>query len=294
MNCFFIYNPNSGKNKVFKKIEYIKKFLFSIFKNVTVCSTSKKGDIDDIVKKHFPSINVLIIAGGDGSINEAVNAISSYNPNIILGILPFGTVNDIAHNLNIPKNLKKSLLKIKKLNYSCYDTIKINNKYGMYVVGGGLFTETSYATSQSSKKRFGRLAYVFHALKKYKEFINKKAKILLNDEIIDAYVSFFLIINSKYVGGQKIYKKNSLCDGKALFYLIKATKSKPSFTDILNIIKIFVLGVRNSKNEKIIVKEISSLKMSFESPYDFNIDGEKFTSEEAKIKIIKNGIKIIN
>ena len=105
MRCLFIYNPNSGKKKVLKYLEDIKTKLNKIFAEVKTFATSKKGDIEELIKKHYTEIDAVIIAGGDGTISEAVNSIMHLNKKLVLGILPFGTVNDISRNLKISKKM---------------------------------------------------------------------------------------------------------------------------------------------------------------------------------------------
>jgi diacylglycerol kinase (ATP) len=45
---------------------------------------------------------LLIVAGGDGSIHEAVNGLLSAGYGGVLGVIPAGTGNDVARNLGIP------------------------------------------------------------------------------------------------------------------------------------------------------------------------------------------------
>ena len=169
MKCLFIFNPKSGKNKITKKLDKIVSCLKSLFDFVVVHPSASSQDIVDCIISYQNEIDCVVVAGGDGTISQAVNAIMHTGKKIKLGILPFGTVNDVAHSLKIPRNTNKALGIILKGQTFLHDVIKLNDRYGIYVFGCGVFTETSYNTSQKAKKSFGRVAYGLHALKKLKE-----------------------------------------------------------------------------------------------------------------------------
>ena len=292
MKCLFIYNPNSGKKKVLKYLEDIKTKLNKIFDEVKIFATSKKGDIKELIKKHCIGIDAVIVAGGDGTISEAVNSIMHLNKKLVLGILPFGTVNDISRNLGIPKNYKKALSLLENKRVFKLDVIKINNTYGVYVLGGGLFTETSYNTSQNSKKVFGKIAYVFHALKKFIKTKTIDLEIEIDKDLYKFKTSFFLIVNSKYVGGQRLCKQSVLNDGKATLILFQNKNAKAKFSDLCKIANLFLFGIKKNYPSTVFVKDINSINFTFSSQFDFNLDGEKLSCKEAKIEIIKEGLNV--
>lgn len=292
MICLFIYNPNSGKKKILKYLENIKTKLNKIFADVKTFATSKKGDIEELIKKHYTEIDAVIIAGGDGTISEAVNSIMHLNKKLVLGILPFGTVNDISRNLKISKNYKKALSLLENKKVFKLDVIKVNNTYGVYVLGGGLFTETSYNTTQNSKKFFGKIAYVFHALKKFNKAETTGVEIEINNDSYKFKTSFFLVVNSKYVGGQELCKQAVLNDGKATLILFKNKNAKVKFSDLCKIAKLFLFGIKKHCSSTVFVKDVSNLNFKFPSQFDFNLDGEKLSCKEAKIEIIKEGLNV--
>ena len=103
---YFIVNPGSqtGNAKTLwneleqnlkkKKIEY--KVYFTEGKNDAQYFASR------ICSEH-PEMKRIIVAGGDGTVNEAINGLTDYN-SFILGIIPMGSSNDLARGLGIPRN----------------------------------------------------------------------------------------------------------------------------------------------------------------------------------------------
>ena len=79
-----------------------------------VRSTFEGGDVERFVNEAInEGVSRLLIGGGDGSINEAFDALLKHERNTRpeLGILPLGTANDFASACHIPENLEKDELK---------------------------------------------------------------------------------------------------------------------------------------------------------------------------------------
>ena len=112
----FIYNPNSGLQKINNRLSYIVETLLTKYSVVDVFKSQNK---EDFIKKCQESCGVydtLIFAGGDGTFNMVVNALANKENKPILGVLPTGTINDAAKNFGIKRNLKKALKIILKQN----------------------------------------------------------------------------------------------------------------------------------------------------------------------------------
>ena len=165
MKCLYVYNPTSGKQKSHKKIEYILTELKKKFEVVDCKPTTKRGDAGLFAREACGVYDVFVVSGGDGTMNEVVNAISNVPNRPKIGYIPAGTTNDLAHSLGISKNVKKAVKNI-LMGYSIKpDVFKVNDRYGIYVCCFGIFTKSSYATSQTQKKHLGRIAYFSYGVK---------------------------------------------------------------------------------------------------------------------------------
>ena len=293
MRYLLIYNPNSGKGKIKRYLNYIEKKVNEFCSTYKILQTSCKEDISKFILGYGEDFDVVVICGGDGTISEAVNAIASLKKKPKLAILPTGTVNDIAHNFNITRNLKKAIsLIFEGSSFSC-DCIKVNDRYGLYVMGAGIFTETSYTTSQRSKKIWGRLAYAFHGIKKIFKTKNVDLKFNANGQNLTTKTPLFLIINSRYVAGFKINKTNICDDGKVLLAILTTDKDHPRFIDLCRIAKLFLKGTDSVNKKFIIKKDVSSLEIDAEQTINFNLDGELFQAKRLQINIKNKFIDII-
>ena len=110
MKCVYIFNPNSGKKKHVKMQDYIVKKLLDKFEVVDVRPTKKRGDASEFAKEACGIYDVIVVAGGDGTLNEVINGIAENENRPKIGYIPTGTCNDLARSLKIPLISKKPLM----------------------------------------------------------------------------------------------------------------------------------------------------------------------------------------
>ena len=96
-----IYNPNAGSGKI-KKLLQIKKRL-CLNNAVTIFDTQKPGDATEIARRECKNFDIIVAAGGDGTINEVINGIDKDTK---LGVIPLGTANILAIEAGIQTDVK--------------------------------------------------------------------------------------------------------------------------------------------------------------------------------------------
>ena len=296
--CLFVYNPNSGKSGLIKRINYIIQELKAIYDEVDYKPTEYAGHAREIAREACGNYTHLIISGGDGTFNEIVNGLAEQENAPIVGYLPSGTVNDISRSLNIPRNLNKALKVIRDNNEFEHDIFKSNDNYGIYFCGAGAFTFTSYETKQKSKKFWGKIAYFINGMKELFNLPDFDIKITdKNGEYItDDKFIMMLILNSRSAAGFRLNSKANLSDGKVDVVLIKR-KNKKFFTylaSLLAIARIFLFDYRFLKNNDFItVFSASEFHLENNKRAIINVDGEKGSYGNMDFKVINKGIKII-
>lgn len=160
-----IYNPSSGKesaaNKVFQAGRYV---MEDEEVEITYYATKKKDDAVFAAKRACnEGYDMIISCGGDGTVHEVVNGIMKSNKKTRLGILPAGTVNDFAAQLNIPWTSEEFADMIVNYKFKNVDIGKINDDYFVNVVSGGAFINIPHSVTVDAKTLFGKYAYYFQA-----------------------------------------------------------------------------------------------------------------------------------
>jgi diacylglycerol kinase (ATP) len=120
--------------------------------------------------------DVIVAAGGDGTVNEVLNGLGDDPANfsrVRLGVLPLGTINVFARELGMPLDLKRAWAAVRRGRERIIDLPRVEyaangqreRRYFAQLAGAGLDARAVELVSWSHKKRIGFFAYVVAALK---------------------------------------------------------------------------------------------------------------------------------
>lgn len=282
MKCVLIYNPNSGK---LTNRNDIKK-LYKIFENygydVEIIYTEYKGHAKEITKK-LKDVDLLICAGGDGTLNEVISGNIERNKPLLLGHLPLGSVNDVAHMYGLTGSTTRNLVMLLNGVRKNIDVCLLNENPFVYVACIGAWVDISYSTPRKLKEKYGKFAYAIYGIKQLKQKLQfYNIKYTVNGETHEDRFSFIFITNSNRVGGvNNIYDDVKLDDNK-FEVLLCDIKNK---WDIIRA----VYYLTHRKLEDISVfkyYKTDNIKLEFdEVPPSWCIDGDELTHESKKFEI---------
>ena len=297
MKCLVIYSPFAKKGKINNYLTLIATVLQQKYE-VSFAPTKYQNNAEYIASDACGQYDIIIAAGGDGIISEVVNGIAQKPNKPKLGILSLGTVNDIAHCFKIPKNINKALDIILTQKCRLIDIFQVNDKYAVYELSAGQFTNSTYETTQKSKRKLGRLAYF---LKGFKNLF-KISKINLNITLdnltnINTCFTFVLMLNCSSTAGFNINKNACLDDGYIDVLLFK--NSNKSFgrhiKNLFDMALLFIFGLKSLKNSKnVIISKAKQIEIKNSQRLLFNKDGEIGpNSEMINISVLQQEIEII-
>ena len=200
----FVFNPVSGKSQIRGDLMDILDTLSQKTDQLVCYPTQCQGDARRLLRSCQEKYDVVICAGGDGTLDEVVSRVME-NPGwggIPIGFISAGTTNDFATSLGIPSDMKAAARAVTEgKKFEC-DLGKFNSdSYFTYVAAFGVFTGTSYETPQDLKNQFGHLAYIIQGMtdigkiRTYR-FRVESAELSVTDEFV-----FGMVTNSKSVGG---------------------------------------------------------------------------------------------
>lgn len=215
LKCVVIYNPNSGKLTNRSDLKKIYKILENYEYDTEIIYTEYKGHAKEIVKK-LKNVDLLLCAGGDGTLNEVIAGNIERKKPILLGHLPLGSVNDVAHMYGMSGNTSKNIVMLLDGVQKNIDVCLINNNPFVYVACIGAYVDISYATPRKLKEKYGRLAYVMYGIQQLKQNLQfYNIKYTIDGQTFEKRVSFIFITNSNRVGGvPNIYPDVKLDDNK--------------------------------------------------------------------------------
>ncbi|MDZ7672447.1 MAG: YegS/Rv2252/BmrU family lipid kinase [Halanaerobiales bacterium] len=289
-----IYNPYSGTKDFPNYLDlFLEKFQGAGYK-VDIYRSMEKNDLHKGLVGIDNSYEKIIVAGGDGSVNEIVNDMMNQSIDIPLGIIPSGTVNDFASFLNIPNNYEKCFDMLLTDNINSIDVGEVNEKYFINVCVGGLFSSISHEIDINLKNTFGKLAYYINGLREIPKIKAIPFKIKTSNQTIDEDLFMFFVLNSKRAGGfQNLAKFASINDGMFDFIGVKTNQLYRLPTLLMNL-----LDKENFTSKNFIYVQDNYFKIEIDNDkadtYNSNIDGEKGPKFPLEIKLHHNAIQMIN
>lgn len=281
-----IYNSQNNNKKIIKIKAQIEIYFSQNSYELITIETSKEQRCNQIVNK--TEADMLIICGGDGTMNELVNA-RHHNKNILY--IPTGTVNDFAHSLNLNTNIDQLLKLVEKNQYLYIDTGKVNGQYFNYVLATGPMVDISFKTPSSLKKKLGRFAYVLYALINVKEIFRHFQIELFeenNSRIIEC--DYIFITNSNSVASfHNVYRDINLTDGKFECLIVKRTNK---LLQVYLCIKAILFGIEKINSKHLLKMKVDKLKINTDDNIQWIIDGEKGPMGNINMEVAKQNLKI--
>lgn len=205
MHVLIIVNPTSGSAKP-QAMATVKQALLEAGANVTFYITQHAGDATTYLQHYTQPLDVVAVAGGDGTLNEVVNGLKSRpNNSYRLALIPMGTTNVLAYELGIKhKNTVQAILSgNEKLIYPG----RINGKRFMLMAGIGYDAWVVDKVDLALKRRMGKFAYVLSMLKQLRHFGTKHYQLTIDGKVYTADSA--IITNGRFYGGSFLLSRQA-------------------------------------------------------------------------------------
>lgn len=290
-NLLFIVNPSAGRKHIKSKLFEIVDLFVKAEYNVRVYPTQAKEDAIRIVSEEGWLYDLIVCAGGDGTLDEVVTGCMKCGCDTPIGYIPCGTTNDFARSLGIPKDPIRAAKRIVKYPPKPIDVGSFNGDYFIYVAAFGAFTDVTYTTPQGYKNYLGHAAYVLEGIKSVPSLTSYHLKIEYDDNIIEDDFFIGMITNSLTVGGfpNPNSKIAEFDDGMYEALLVKYPTNP---IDLQATVTAYLMGEFNPEY----MYQFKAKKIIIESPeaITWTLDGEFGGSVTyAEIENLKRAVSVI-
>jgi diacylglycerol kinase (ATP) len=208
LHTTLIYNPASGSHDVRSTLQQVARDLTDQGWQVEVQLTAQAGDVTRLAQRaRDHGHQIVFVAGGDGSLNEAANALA--NSPVALAALPSGTANVWARQIGlpIPQPLHPDRLReaAQLLRAGCLRTIDLGQTDGRYFLmwlGVGLDAEVT-ATLEPRPvwvKRLGMVGYGLHGAWSVRGFRGTPMEVSVDDHRVRSRALMVLVSNTQLYG----------------------------------------------------------------------------------------------
>lgn len=267
-----IYNPTAGRESFKRELPNVLDRLEKAGYETSAHATTGEGDAKKATEAAVEhGFDIVIVAGGDGTINEVVQGMAEKEYRPKLGIIPAGTTNDFARALNIPRDVKKAVDVIVDDHSMLLDIGKVNDdQYFMNIAGGGKLTELTYEVPIKLKTMLGQLAYYIKGIEMLPSIRPIRTTIEMDGTVIEEEIMLFLVANTNSVGGfEKLAPDAQLDDGYFSVIILKKT-------NLAEFIRIATMALRGAhlEDDHVIYKKAKEIKVTTDEKMQLNIDGE--------------------
>ncbi len=219
MRTCVIFNPAARGNKA----RHFRRHLDKIGGQSALKATTAPGDARRLAAEAVgEGFDLIVAAGGDGTVNETLNGLGDAPDGFArarLGVLPLGTVNVFARELNIPQRIERAWEVLRRGNETRLDLPQVEfsangsrqRQYFVQLAGAGLDARAIELVDWGHKKKIGPLAYLIAGLKALRE---QKPGVTVRANGREVAGELVLIGNGRLYGGSfEIFPAADLRDG---------------------------------------------------------------------------------
>ena len=292
-----IYNPTSGREAIRRDlVDILNVYEKAGYETSAFATTAEPNSaLNEARRAAEAGFELLVAAGGDGTINEVVNGIAPLEKRPMLAIIPAGTTNDYARALRIPREDPLEAAKvILKGKAAQMDVGQANDTYFINIAAGGSLSELTYSVPSKLKSMYGYLAYVVKGAEMLTRVAPMNLRVEYDNGVFEGQSSMFFLALTNSVGGfEQIVPDAQLDDGKFTLLVVKTTK----FAEILQLISEVLTGKHVDNPNLLYVKSenVTIKPLDENAKVMINLDGEYggdapvvFKDHKAHIAMVAN------
>lgn len=287
----FIYNPISGSASNPKLLDTVIHIYQQHGRCIIPFRIGEEIELEEAFRDIDESYEHILISGGDGTVNRAINIYEQKGLQLPIALLPTGTANDFAKYLNMPLDIKEACEKILSSEIRHVDLGLVNGKYFINVFSFGLFTEVSQKTPTHLKNTFGKLAYYFSGIKELPSFQKMDLQIVTEDLQVQAQCFLAFVFNGQTAGNLSIAYESKIDDGLLDVILVKGD----NFFQLGNLAYSFLKGEHLEENQQqnILYFKAKDIRFSSSQNLGTDIDGEMGPELPVEISCLPKKLAIL-
>ncbi len=265
-----VFNPNAGQaDALSHELGACSEILRAGGWQIEMRPTGSPGDGSRIARAAAADgYDVVIAAGGDGTINEVINGLAGTRA--ALGALPIGTMNVWVRELGMPLQPRAAAEALLGARVRAIDLGRAGDRYFLLMAGIGFDAAVVGGVRSQEKRKFGALAYVLRAFEIALGFRGTRVRLTIDGMVVRRRTILIVVGNSQLYGGvMKITARASIDDGLLDVCLINGN----SLIDApLRLVSIFLQ--RYTLDSKIEYYRAHSIRIESRQQLPIQVDGD--------------------
>lgn len=191
-----------------EKVEHALQSLKRLNIDSVVEATQAAGHATELAKRAVhEGYDLVIVMGGDGTINEAVNGLAGSD--VTLGVIPHGTANVFALEMNLPIEVEAACRVIASSQRRQIDLGLVNSRYFICMLGVGFDAHVLKKADSKLKGIYGALAYIFVGVMELFIYRFRHIELKLDDQPLTRKGYYAMVLNGRYYGGKLVLAPNA-------------------------------------------------------------------------------------
>ncbi len=258
---------------------------------VTLYYTEGGISTEEYVSSNAAAYDLLVCAGGDGTLNHVIGGLMRAEKRPPLGYIPCGTTNDFAASLGLPKSIPLAAAVVSGGQPEAIDIGSLDERYFCYSASFGAFTESSYSAPQGNKNKLGRMAYFFEAMREFPHIHPCHMTVETDNGRFEGDYVFGAVSNSTTLGGMLHLSPDDVIYNDGLFEVMLISMPR-SILDYQQILSSLMRQQYNS--EYITFFRTKHAVFSGDRAYPWSLDGEyESGSNTVEIKVHPGAVRLI-
>jgi len=288
-SAVIIANPASGGYiQHARQVEEALTFLREAGWKVELRLTREAGDASHLVRQAVAQkIDVVIAAGGDGTINEIIQELAGSET--ALGVLPFGTVNVWARETSIPLDISGAREVLLNGVRRHVDLGKVNDRYFLLMAGIGFDADVANAIEKKPIKRLGVLGYLLVGAWLGLGYESFRANLTIDGRLKKRNALQIVVGNTRLYAGAIKYTWNAKCDDGLLDICVVRRRSMLGRIEVL----LDFLFYREQRQQWVSYEKCKALEVRTRKPIAIQVDGDPLGYTPARFTVAPQALKVI-
>lgn len=289
-----IANPSSGRELAASSAQALAESLRTAYASVEVVFTAGDGDAEEAARLAVADgCETIFIAGGDGTLNEAVNGAASVDAlaNVRFGIVPMGTGNDFAAALGIPNDPDEAIAVLLQQRELRVDVGRMNGRFFLNTSGGGFVAEVSVNVTPQLKTIAGRLAYLIGGAQALLDYEPVRATVHAEPGGLRLGLGLyaFAVCNSRLIGGGRLIAPEAIIDDGLLDVCLIESMTALEFVALVR----KVADGGHVEDPRVRYLQASSVVIHLDRETRVNTDGEVLSATVCEYSVLPRAARFL-
>lgn len=297
VKAHLIYNPTAGPRDVRRDLKDARSYLKRCGWSVELRMTEKSGDAIALARAAAQAgCEVVIAAGGDGTVSEVVNGL--VGTQAALAVLPVGTGNVWARQLRVstyalanPRRLRDAAAGLAEGAIRPVDVGQIGDRYFLCWAGVGLDAQVTARMEprQRHTKRLGMLPYAIAAVLVARDFKGVRTRVFLDGGIVRGRTMLILASNIRqYAGVFNVAREARMDDGLLDVFIFKGLGFYYAARHLLKIV-----SQRYLQDPQVVHRQARHIEVQTEWAVPVQVDGDPVGATPVTLEVVPRALRVL-